>query len=73
MVAKVQTASGKQITELKRNKGDEHLDVEDVKEVTGLGVEPAVHMQWKSSRMVVEIDMERKSETDFQSPVHRAQ
>lgn len=43
MIAKVHTVSGEQITERKRNKGEDHLGVEEIKEVIGSGVAWAVH------------------------------
>lgn len=43
MIVKVYTISREQIPELKRNKGEDHLGVEDVKEVIGAAADWAVH------------------------------
>ena len=63
MVAKVYAVSREQITELKRNEGEDHLGEEEVKEVIGSGAKWAVH----TGEMVVETETERKSENDCQS------
>lgn len=43
MIVKVYIISREQIPELKRNKGEDHLGVEDVKEVIGAAADWAVH------------------------------
>ena len=48
------------------------MALEDVKDVMGLGAEWAVHTLQKSCSMI-QMDMERKSKEDCQSPVYRRQ